>query len=340
MKKFKRYTTLLPEFAGLAAMDSQAPAYIQTITNPFMKKFFTARMDAEPLSVFAQNELTQIMAQAYERKTPLLKAKSLFPMKAGMNPGAKAWAFDRWNGVGEADFIDAQGHDMNRADVSKKRETNPIRTIAIAYGYTIEDLLAAQFAGQPLDTKKAERAMRAMDKKEDTLILFGDDSRSIPGALTNPGTPRVILANGAWTIATAADDMLEDMFALVNSVFVTSLENHSPGTLALPLNEWNIISQKPRSTTSDTTVLEFFLRTNRHVNEVVPLEELASVSGLPGRAMFAYEKDPINVEAISPMSAQQQQPPQVKGFETLIPVVSKQGGAVWYYPFAGAFGLL
>lgn len=335
----KRKTKLGRFFRNLAHLDNMAETWVETCPNPNLRRLFRSYMahgDSEPLSVFTQNELTQIMTQAYERKYPKLKARELIPLKPGMNPGAMAWSFDRWDQVGEADFIGGNATDLNRVDVSKERETNPVRMIAIAYGYSVEELLAAQFAGVPLDQRKANAAMRAMMVKENALLLYGDSARQIPGFLTDAKIPQVRLPTGAWTTGTTADNILGDMNLVANTPFVQSNENHEANTMLMSIDDYNLVSQKPRSTTSDTTVLEFFLRTHPTVKDVRPLREMAAVPGI-GRAIMAYERDPENVEGIISLNPQQQAP-QMKNLETIVPVLSKQGGAVWYFPFAGAIG--
>jgi hypothetical protein len=335
----KRRNKLIPFFRNLAHLDSLAESWVDSCPNPNLKRLFKSSMahaDAEPLSVFTQNELTQIMTQAYERKYPKLKARELIPLKPGMNPGAMSWSFDRWNQVGEADWIGGNAADFNRVDVSKDRETNPIRMIAIAYGYSVEELLAAQFAGVPLDQRKANAAMRAMMVKENTILLYGDSGRGIPGLLTESKIPQIILPFGDWTAATAADNILADMNAVANAVWIQSAENHEPNTLLMSLDDYNIVSQKPRSTTSDTTVLEYFLRTSPFIRDVRPLREMGSVPGI-GRCLMAYERDPENLEGVVSLPPQQQAP-QTRALETLVPVLSKQGGTVWYFPFAACIG--
>lgn len=338
----KRKSKLTPFFRQLSVLDSAAESWIDSCPNPNLKRLFRRSMehaDAEPLSVFTANELTQIMTQAYERKYPKLKAKELIPIKPGMNPGAMAWSFDRWDQVGEADFVGGNATDLNRVDVSRDRETNPIRMIAVSYGYTIEELLAAQFAGVPLDQRKANAAMRAMAVKENAILLYGDASRQIPGFLTESRIPQIILPNGGWTTATSADNLLADMNVVANAVYVTSQENHEPNTLVMGLDDYNIVSQKPRSTTSDTTVLEYFLRTSPFIRDIRPLREMASIPGYTRRAIMAFERDPENLEGIVSLPAQQQAP-QTRALETVVPVLGKQGGTVWYFPFAAAIGLL
>lgn len=335
----KRFLKLPRFFRNLSHLDSLAETWVESCPNPNLRRLFRSHMtmgDAEPLSVFTANELTQIMTQAYERKYPLLKARELIPLKPGMNPGAMAWSFDRWDQVGEADFVAGNATDLNRVDISKERETNPVRMIAVAYGYSVEELLAAQFAGVPLDQRKASAAMRAMAVKENAILLYGDASRQIPGFLTEAKIPQIRLPTGGWTSATSAANILADLNALANAPMIQSNENHQANTLLMGLDDYNLISQTPRSTTSDSTVLEYFLRTHPTVRDVRPLREMAAVPGI-GRCLMAYERDPENLEGIVALNPQQQAP-QTRALETVVPVLSKQGGVVWYFPFAAAIG--
>lgn len=295
------------------------------------------RYDDVTLSAFVENELKDIVPQQYDRLFPELDARTHVPLGVNVSPGAMAWAYDSMDKRGKAEFLGANGTDIPRADISKKRLTFPIRTIVIAYGWTVEEIEAARFASVALDRGKADAARRAIAELEHNVLLLGDSARDIPGFLTNPATPRLGVPNGGWLTGATPDEILADMNFVVDQVWILSERVHRPNTILLPLGQFRHIMTTARSTTSDTTIAEFFLRTNGFVRELMSLPELETISPTGGASLMAYVKDPSMLSGIIPL-AFQQMAAQVEGFEVVIPTREKLGGCVWFYPFAASFG--
>ena len=129
----------------------------------------------------------------------------------------------------------------------------------------------------------------------------------------------------------------EDMNTIVDQIWILTERVHRPNTIILPLAQFRHVMTTARSATSDTTIAEFFLRTNGFVRELMSLPELATASPSGGASMLAYQKDPSVLSGIVPLAYQQMEA-QVRGMEVLIPAREKIGGTVWFYPMAAAFG--
>ena len=296
-----------------------------------------SRMDDVTLSVFVENELKVIVPQMYDRLFPELDARKHIPIGTNVAAGAMAWAYDSADKRGKAKFLGANATDMPRADVSKKRQTFPIRTIVSSYGWSIEEIEAAKFAGTPLDAMKAEAARRAIAELEHEVLLFGDVSRNLPGFLTNPATPLVVLPNGDWLATATPDEVIADLNALVDQIWIGTDKVHRANTLLLPLPHFRHI-QTTRIPDTDIPIVEFFRRSNPEIREILPLTELIS-SGAGGTPQaLAYQKDPGMQSGVIPLAFQQLEA-QAHGFEVVVPVRERVGGTVWYYPFSGAFGI-
>ena len=295
-----------------------------------------ARYDDVTLSTFVENELKDIVPQMYDRLFPELDARTHIPLGVNINPAAMAWAYDSMDKRGQAEFLGANAKDVPRADVSKKRLTFPIRTMVIGYGWTIEEIEAARFAGQSLDSAKADAARRAIAELEHTVLLLGDVNHNLPGFLTNPATPRIAVATGDWLGAGTADSILADLNSVGDAIWVLSERVHRPNTIILPLFHFRRVMTL-RIPDTNITVAAFFLQTNGFVRELMSLPELETLSPTGGPTMFVYQKDPSILSGIVPLAFQQMQP-QVEGFEVVVPAREKIGGSVWFYPFAAAFG--
>jgi hypothetical protein len=293
-------------------------------------------MRGDSLSIFAENQLQQLMTRNYNRKYPELDALEHFPLIDGINPWAVAWAYDSFAQAGEARFSAPGAKDIARADVTKERNAFPVRLAETSYGYTLEELMASQMAGVGLSEARAASARRAIEQLRHTTVLVGESGLKIPGGLNNASVPIMSAVTGAWLGgATTAEQMLADLNAGVTQVWVGTNKVHQVNTVALPNAHLRRIQTLMLGTNANETVASFFLRTTPGVS-LTSLTELGTAGPASApRAMF-YQKSPENQGAIVPLMFQQL-PPEMKrgGLETIINCFERMGGAVWFYPASG-----
>lgn len=293
------------------------------------------RFDDSTLSAFVGEELLDIVPQMYDRLFPELDARDHIPMGTSVSPGAMEWGYNSMDKRGKAEILGANATNMPRADVSKDRKTFPIRTLVIAYGWTIEEIEAARFAGTQLDRGKAEAARRAIAELDNSILLLGDISHNLPGFLNNPATPRLAVPNGSWATATA-DNILADMNFITDQVWILSERTHRPNTMLLPLAQFRRVHTLRVGDTTQT-VAKFFLENNGFVKEIRSLPDLATISPTGGASALVYQKDPGMLSGIVPLEFQQLEA-QVWGLEVLVPTRQKSGGTVFFYPLSATFG--
>lgn len=290
------------------------------------------RMDS--LSVFSQNELQQIVPETYDKLFPDYDAKEHVPVKSNMNYALPAWAYDSYDKRGMAEFFSANGNDIPRVDVSKARFTFPVRTIVTSYGWSVEEIEAARAVGIPLDRLKADTAKEAIAWKEHDLILNGDAHHNIPGFLTNAAVPLMAAPTGAWASATA-DQMVDDLHAALDKMFVASNRKHRANAVILPVAQARRFATK-RMTDTSMSAQQYFLSQNPEIKSIGTMLELATASASSGPRAVVYQKDPRNQAAIAPLGFQQMEP-QLRGMEMVVPCRAREGGAVWFYPMSGVF---
>jgi hypothetical protein len=108
----------------------------------------------------------------------------------------------------------------------------------------------------------------------------------------------------------------------------------NPDTLLLPYADWRKVSTTPRSSNSDTTVLDFFLKTNGTIKNVEPINELdlgKSFGNLTAKRMVVYKRDPAKLEFhISlPLTLL---PPEPRNLAFMVNGEAKSGGFTPYQP--------
>lgn len=303
----------------------------------------SGRFDANE-SLFFARQLEYIRPKAYVVKRAKLSALELMPIDTSTNPGAEFITYRQYDSVGSAKIIANYADDLPRADVVAKEFTSPVRGIGDSYGYSIQEIRAAQFTGTDLNTKKQAAARRAHDELINKLAWAGDTVSGLPGLLSNANIPGyVIPADGTGLsklLSTKTpDQIIRDLNGVVNSVFTVTKGVHRANELWMPLAQYAYISSTARSITSDTTILAFFLANNPFVTKVTPVMELGSTAngGANGATdtMIACDNSIDNYQLNLAMMFLQHAPQQ-KGLEFVVPCESRFAGVTIEYPLAFA----
>lgn len=301
----------------------------------------SGRLD-DDASVFFARQLEYIRPKTYDIKRAELSAMSLFPIDTSGNPGAEFITYRSFDKAGVAKLIANYADDLTRADVSAKEYTSPIRGIGNSYGYSVQEIRAAMFANVDLNTKKQAAARRAHDELINKLAWNGDATSGLPGFLSNANIPGyVIPADGTGSskafTAKTPDQIIRDMNGIANSVYVTSKGVHRPNEVWLPYAQYTYISSTPRSTISDTTILEFFLTNNPFVERVIPVLELTG-AGTGGADVIIAADNNIEYYQMNLPMMFMQHAPQQRNLEFVVPCESRFGGVTIEYPLAFAKG--
>jgi hypothetical protein len=300
-------------------------------------------LDANETFFFAR-ELEYIKSKSYDIEFPEMKAFKHLPISTEAGEGAQSITYAQFEETGMARIIESYANDLPRADIRGKEFTSPVKGIGVSYGYSTQEIRAAIYVGRSLTQRQANAARRANDQKVNRLAWFGDDTYRILGLINNTNIPASFVpadgtgASTLWSTKTP-DQILRDMNQVVNSINVTTLGVEVPNTLLLPLEQYTLIASTPRSSVSDTTILEYFLQNNPFITTVDWVPELAGAGPIPmggsdpSNIMIAYDKNPDKLTMEIPMPFTQY-PPQERGLEFVVPCESRYGGVIVYYPLS------
>ena len=299
----------------------------------------TGRLDANE-SVFFARQLEYIKGKTYDVKRAPLSALMLMPVSTEIPEGATTHTYRQFDTVGMAKVISNYATDMPRSDVVGKEFTNPIRSIGNSYGYNVQEIRSAQFAGVNLNGKKATAAARAHDEKINALAFSGDADHGLPGFMNNSNIPEVTLAadgtGSSKTFASkTADKLVRDINALINKVLTQSKGIHRVNQVWLPVEQYALIATTQNSVASDTTVLQFLQSVHKGV-EFKSVVELDGAGAGGTDRMYAMENSMDNWQLEIPM-LQKMYPPQQQGLEFVVPMESRFAGCIVEYPLAFAF---
>lgn len=305
----------------------------------------SGRMDAGE-SIFFARELEKIKAKSYDVQYPEFTSTKTIPVSTDAGPGAESITYYQYDEVGFAKIISNYATDLPRVDLVGKMFNSPIKSIGTSYGYSIQDIRAAQMAGKPLQQRKANAARRANDQEANHIAYFGDDENGLYGLFTHPNITTYVLPtdgtlNGV-TAGTAAaaqfvnktpDQVLRDLTGMLNTVVTLTKSVERPDTLLIPYDVHGDIGTRPRSDNSDTTILDFWIKNNPFVKnvEVVPEAQGAGTGGTD--LCLIYKKDPDKLTLEIPQMFEQF-PPQPEGLEFVTACHSRSGGVIIYYPLS------
>lgn len=301
------------------------------------------RLDADE-SIFFARELEVIKSKSYDIKYANLKARTLIPVNFSTGPGAQTITYEQYDQVGVAKIISDYARDFPRADVKGKEFTSTIKSLGSSYGYSLQEIRSAQMAGKPLSTRRASAARKAIAIKENRLAWIGDASVNLPGWLTNPNIPNIVLLNdGAGALTTFAskigtpDKIVRDLNEIANAVVIQSNEVESPNTMLMPIAQKTLIGSTPRSSTSETTILTYFMNNNvAGIRDCEMVVELAASNGFVSNdTCIVYDRNPDAMELEIPQDYEEF-PPQERGMEYEIAAHERIGGVIIYYPLSQA----
>ena len=296
---------------------------------------FGLRMDARETAILAR-QLEYVKTRTYDVKYPAMKARTFIPVSKNVPPGAESITYRQWDQFGMAKVVANYADDLPLVDAMAKEFTTPVKSLGDGYQYSIQDLRASAMSGANLDTARATAARRAIEAGVDEIAAFGLPEANIHGFLNHPNVPVVAPVNGNWAAATA-EEILEDMNALVTAIVVNSKEVHTPDTLLLDSASFNLVASKPAGADLEKTVLAVFLSTNPYIRNVDQWTKLdtADADGTGPRIM-AYARDPEVVELEIPQDFEQL-PPQPRNLAFVVPCHARIGGTVIRYPLAMAY---
>jgi hypothetical protein len=290
------------------------------------------RLDAGETALLAQ-QLEYAETTIYETKIAPAKATQYIPIDGTIPEGADSWSYNLWNGFGMAKIIHSYADDLPMVGRYATKYTGPIRSMGAAFGYSIQDIRAASFAGVPLSTDLGMQARRVIEMFTDEILAVGEETSGLPGFLNNTNITDVTLPTGTWASATSAQ-ILADMHFLVDTVKDQSRDNFVADTFLFDDDSWNIVTSTPYSTTIPDTILDIFLKQKKTITNVDSWWRLnTAASGSP--ALIAYARTPEVVDGILPVPFEMM-PPQAKGLGFHVPCHGRVGGCRLRYPIGAA----
>lgn len=293
------------------------------------------RADSAETMVVAR-QLEKVFNQVFDVDYPVPKSLQLIPLDDEVPPGALQFTYRMMDRVGAAKIISNYAENLPRIDVLMKEYTAKVTPVGAAFAYTVMDLLAAAFANVPLEATKARVVREAIERQIDEMLAEGDTASGLEGFLNNSNVPRLTLPNGGWLTGATPDEIIRDISAAMSLVRTQTKDIEQADTMLLPLDFYQHISDTPRSTHSDTSILKYILGTNPDLKEVHPWYRLSTSGPADAPMGMVYKKDSSKVKAVVP-NPFQALPPEIKNMEWVVNCFGQVGGAVFIRPMSAVY---
>lgn len=295
----------------------------------------TSEIRNDTVGIFLARELETILARAFEVEYADIKYSTVIPVSTEVGTGADSFTYRVFDKQGSMKVIGDKAQDLPRADVLRKEVTHPVRSLGASFAYTVQETRAAAMVpGMNLEQRRANAVRRAYEEKVQEIAYFGDAPSGMKGFFNNNQVDKLVPDKWFDTGAVTPDELI----ALLNEPATRLVQNSNmkemPNTMLVPYNVYRIISTTPRSSTSDTTVMEFFLRTNPMITAIEPINELeASKSGgaLSKDRIITYDRSPDKLQLHVPQPLEFL-PPLRQSLEFSVAAHARIGGLALYYP--------
>jgi hypothetical protein len=285
--------------------------------------------------MFLARELEHILARLFEVEYADIKYAQVLPISSEIGPGASSYTYRVFDKQGSMKVIGDKASDLPRADILRKEITHPVRSLGASFAYTVQETRAASMVpGLNLEQRRANAVRRVYEEKVQEIAFFGDAASGMAGFFNNSYVDRTTASKWFTTPGITTDEMLQLLNEGPTNIVNNSNMREMPDTILLPYTAYKVISTTPRSDVSDTTVLEFFLRTNPYIQAVEPINQLdASKSGaaLAKDRLVVYNRNPdkLQLHIAQPLEFF---PPVRDNLEYTVAAHARIGGVSLYYP--------
>ena len=288
------------------------------------------RMDEAGL--FLERQLEHIRPQVFETVYADIKYPTILPVTSEAGNAAQTFTYRIMDSTGDFKLIADAADDLPRADISQTEKSIVIRSFGGSFGYTVQELRAAQMANIALEQRRAAAVRRAYEEKVEEVAMFGESAANLAGFFNN-STVDVLQADKWFTDSgTTSQEMLELLNYGVTAIVNSTNMKEQPDTILISYEDFRIISTQRNSDSSDVTVLEYFLRTNPFIRNIEPILQLdKDKSSLQTNRMVVYRRDPEKVQLHIPQPLELF-PPQQRGLGFIVPAHARVGGVALYFP--------
>lgn len=295
-------------------------------------------LDADQL-VFFRQQLQYIIPQSFNVKYSALMATTVFPVSNAAGPAAQSIVFEQFDTYGVAKFISDYADDLPMSGIKGKQFSILVQSIGGAFGYSMQEVRSAAATGMPLIDARAQSARRSVDMKINKTLWLADGTATwagIMGIFNHPNISRAAATHGSWSVSNP-QYMIDDVNVAIQSVADLTDGVENVDTVLLPRYQYGLLKTTARTSTSDTTCLEFLKSVNPGVtfgaiNELNNMSNTRTGSGTTD-GMLLYTRSNSHLRAEIPV-IYETFAAQEKNLAYMIPTHARIAGMNIFYPLS------
>lgn len=288
------------------------------------------------LAAFFSKSLNVVMKKLYEKKYPEFKARKLIPINTEVAAGADSVTYYMFEGFGLAKIITNYAK-LVRGDVAAKETLAKVKSLGLAYDYSIQDIRRAQLSGVDLPSMKGANVKKGFMMSEDHIAFLGDDEHGLHGLFTHPNITKMTLpADGTGSSTRLLDKTVELIIRDLNAIATKSIELTNgvevANTILMTASLKAKLSAKFLTGTS-VSVLDYFLDQSEHIESIETVEYCKEAGVGSTEIICSYRRDEDTLNLIIPQDFEQFEG-QEKDLSISVPCHQRIGGTVIYYPLS------
>lgn len=295
--------------------------------------------DAGETIAFARS-LEHVMTEVQTAENITLRARELFPVSPEVPAVMESYTNRQVARVGKAKLggSNMKVNDMPTAELYGKEYNAPVRTIYMAYEYSIDEFARSAYTKINVDTEKGLAVRRAMSELEESVAFSGDSDHGLVGILGATGVAATSKVGVTWDNAAITPEIiLNDIHNMFAYTFTSTRGLHVADTLAVGTAAYGILARTYQSATfKDTTLIDFILKSSPWCKAIVHTPYLDDLGTSAKELQLVYKRDPAVVKMVVPMDFQQFAP-ELSGTSVRVGCRQKTGGIMVRHPKAVTF---
>ncbi|EOS9415446.1 DUF2184 domain-containing protein [Yersinia enterocolitica] len=301
--------------------------------------------DVSPVSAlsFLVQQAAHIESEIYRLEYPQFKYSTLLPLDNSAPDWVKVVAFRSIDARGELQIFGSNSTDVPTVDIAMNQGFHEIKTAALGYTYSIEEIGFAMLNNVNLDAERGQAVRDVVEQGLNKIYLLGHSDIG-EGLYTSSNVgveaATATLAELVAAIATKGTQPIIDFFgAAYNQVYLkNTVTVHRPNGFILPSEQHQLLMRTLLSThnASNVTLLEF-LRTNFKDMDFDDDILLAGAGAAKKDRLMVYKKDMRVVKGHDVMPLRFLAPATPDNVNFKVPAILRTGGTEWRIPKAAHY---